>query len=87
MRRNCRASCVEYYRGSGVDSVSEITKTICDRCKNEIPDESFGWIHKRPKIDTLKGRAMGERYERRYDLCPQCEKDFEEFMGIKKNTK
>ena len=62
--------------------MSHIEKIVCDRCKNEITDESFGWIKKSPKLNTLRGLMMGEFYARNYDLCPKCEKEFEEFMGI-----
>lgn len=64
--------------------MSEVTKKVCDRCQNEIPAESFGWIKKSPKLNTLRGLMLGEIYVRSYDLCPECEKDFEEFMGKKR---
>lgn len=60
--------------------MSEITMKICDRCKREIPDESFGWIKKSPNLHTLRGAMRGEFYKRDYDLCTECEISFEKFM-------
>ena len=60
------------------------TRTICDRCKKPVgllENRTYKMWFFKPKTDSWTHFEIeSSRFDTRFDLCPECNKEFHKFM-------